>query len=71
MQKGREIKIICGNSNVPFAKSVCQNLGKRLNDTKVTTFSDGEISVSLNETVRGSDVFVIQSTCPPINDNLM
>ena len=71
MSHGKEIKIINGNSNIPFAESVCRNLGLRLCQTDVTTFSDGEISVSLHETVRGSDVFIIQSTCTPINDHLM
>ncbi|MDR0489925.1 MAG: ribose-phosphate pyrophosphokinase [Oscillospiraceae bacterium] len=71
MSHGREIKIISGNSNKPFAENVCRNLGMRLSDTDVATFSDGEIAVSLFETVRGSDVFIIQSTCKPVNDNLM
>jgi len=71
MSHGREIKIISGNSNKPFADSVCKNLGMRLSNAAVTTFSDGEIAVSLFETVRGSDVFIIQSTCDPVNDNLM
>jgi len=71
MAHGKDIKIICGNSNKPFAESVCRNIGLRLCKTDVTTFSDGEISVSLYETVRGSDVFIIQSTCNPINDHLM
>ena len=71
MNNRKDIRLICGNSNVPFAQKLCKNLGKRLNDSKVTTFSDGEISVSLNETVRGADVFIIQSTCSPVNDNLM
>jgi len=71
MAHGKDVKIICGNSNVPFAEDVCRNIGLRLGSTNVTTFSDGEIWVSLNETVRGSDVFIIQSTCTPINDHLM
>ena len=71
MAHGNEIKIISGNSNRHFAKSVCSNLGIRLADTTVATFADGEISVSLHETVRGSDAFIIQSTCVPINDHLM
>jgi len=71
MSHGKDIKIICGNSNVPFAENVCRNLGLHLGQTDVSTFSDGEISVSLHETVRGSDVFIVQSTCTPINDNLM
>jgi len=71
MSHGKDIKIISGNSNIPFAESVCRNIGLRLCQTDVTTFSDGEISVSLFETVRGSDVFIIQSTSTPINDHLM
>ena len=71
MSHGKDIKIISGNSNIPFAESVSRNLGIRLCSTNVTTFSDGEISVSLNETVRGSDVFIIQSTCYPVNEHIM
>ena len=71
MAHGRDIKIISGNSNVPFADSVCRNIGLRLGDVSVKTFSDGEISVSLYETVRGSDVFIVQSTCYPVNDHIM
>jgi len=71
MSHGKDIKLIRGNSNIPFAESVCQNIGLRLCHADVATFSDGEISVSLHETVRGSDVFIIQSTCKPVNDNLM
>ena len=71
MAHGKDIKIICGNSNIPFAEDVCRNIGVRLGNTVVSTFSDGEIAVSLNETVRGSDVFIIQSTCTPINDHLL
>ena len=71
MSQGRDIKIISGNSNAPFACSVCRNIGLRLVDSSVMTFSDGEIWVSLHESVRGSDVFIIQSTCHPVNDHLM
>ena len=71
MPHGKDIKIISGNSNIPFAESVCRNLGMRLSNTDVTTFSDGEISVSIFESVRGSDVFIVQSTCHPVNDHLM
>ena len=71
MAHTKDIKIICGNSNRPFAEDVCRNIGLRLGSTVVSTFSDGEIEVSLNETVRGSDVFILQSTCTPINDHLM
>ena len=65
------IKIFCGNSNPAFAETVCKELGLEMGDGVVQTFSDGEVSVSLNETVRGADVFLIQSTCKPVNDHLM
>ena len=71
MAHGRDIKIISGTSNIPFAENVCRNMGLRIGDTNVTTFSDGEISVSLFESVRGSDVFIVQSTCNPVNDHIM
>ena len=71
MPHRKDIKIISGNSNTSFAENVCRNIGLRLVDANVTTFSDGEISVSLYDTVRGSDVFIIQSTCNPVNNNLM
>ncbi|MDR2590874.1 MAG: ribose-phosphate pyrophosphokinase [Oscillospiraceae bacterium] len=71
MSQGKEIKIIRGNSNIPFAQSVCRNIGLKLSNSQVSTFSDGEIAVSLDDSVRGADVFIIQSTCTPINDNLM
>ena len=66
-----DIKIFCGNSNPEFAKTVCEKLGVPMGKSTVKTFADGEASVSLEETVRGSDVFLIQSTCKPVNDNLM
>jgi ribose-phosphate pyrophosphokinase len=68
---GENIKIFCGNSNPSFAETVCKELNLKLGDGTVQTFSDGEVSVSLNETVRGADVFLIQSTCKPVNDHLM
>ncbi|MGF7059730.1 ribose-phosphate pyrophosphokinase [Brassicibacter mesophilus] len=68
---GRNIKIFSGNANRELAEKICNELGETLGDSEVGTFSDGEISVNINETVRGSDVFVIQPTCPPVNNNLM
>lgn len=68
---GDNIKIFSGNSNPEFAKTVCRELGLPLGQGVVKTFADGEVSVSLEETVRGADVFLIQSTCKPVNDNLM
>ncbi len=65
------IKIFTGNSNPELAKAVCERLGLELGKSTVRTFSDGEASVTLEETVRGADVFLIQSTCKPVNDHLM
>lgn len=68
---GKDIKVFCANASRAFAKSVCKELGLPLGDCSVSTFADGEISVCINETVRGSDVFLIQSTCKPVNNHLM
>ena len=68
---GENIKIFCGNSNPEFAKDICKDLGIDLGKAEVKTFADGEASVSLLETVRGADVFLVQSTCKPVNDHLM
>ena len=68
---GKEIKVFTANANVPLAKGICAELGIELGDSTITTFADGEISVNINETVRGCDVFVIQPTCKPVNNHLM
>lgn len=68
---GTEIKLFAGNSNPEFAEKVAEYAGVTLGNAYVSTFSDGEIYVNIKETVRGVDVFVIQSTNPPVNDNLM
>ncbi|MCI9426025.1 MAG: ribose-phosphate pyrophosphokinase [Flavonifractor sp.] len=68
---GKDIKIFSGNSNRPLAEAICKELGTVLGNAEVGAFSDGENFVSIYETVRGSDVFVVQSTCGPVNDNLM
>ena len=68
---GKDIKVFSGNANRALAESICRCIGIRLGDSTVNHFSDGEISVSLYETVRGSDVFIVQPTCCPVNDNLM
>ena len=68
---GKDIKVFCGNANRPLAAEICQMMGTKLGESEVKSFADGEVSVSLYETVRGSDVFVVQSTCKPVNDNLM
>ncbi|MCI8538360.1 MAG: ribose-phosphate pyrophosphokinase [Oscillospiraceae bacterium] len=68
---GKDVKIFAGNSNPTLAQDICKVMGTTLGSAEVGTFSDGEKSVSIYETVRGSDVFVVQSTCSPVNDNLM
>ena len=68
---GKDIKIFTGNSNRLLADNICRYIGIKVGDAAVSHFSDGEVSVSLYETVRGSDVFIVQSTCEPVNDNLM
>ncbi len=63
--------LIAGTSNPTLAEKIAHYLGIKLAPTKVKRFSDGEVMVEIDENVRGKDVFVIQSTCPPVNDNLM
>ncbi len=66
-----EIKIFTGNANVDLAIKIAKYLGVPLGDALVGTFSEGEIRVKINEDVRGRDVFIVQPTCPPTNNNLM
>ncbi|MEG1411166.1 MAG: ribose-phosphate diphosphokinase [Paraclostridium sp.] len=68
---GSEIKILAGNASKELAQKVADYIGVPMAQCEVGTFSDGEISVNISETVRGCDVFVIQSTNSPVNDNLM
>lgn len=68
---GKDIKIFAGNSNKDVAYRMAKELGLPVGKSDVVTFSDGEISCSIFESVRGSDVFVVQSTCQPVNDHLM
>lgn len=65
------LQIFSCNSNIALAKRICKHIGLPLGEAEVSSFSDGEICVKLNESVRGSDVYVIQSTCAPVNHNLM
>lgn len=68
---GKDIKIFTANSNPKVAEEIAKELGLPLGESEVVTFSDGEVSVSIKESVRGSDVFVVQSTSSPVNDHLM
>ena len=68
---GNKIEIIAGNSNRPLAEAVAKELNIPLSQAEIGKFSDGEIAITLPQTVRGRDVFIIQSTSIPVNDNLM
>ncbi|MCH5585855.1 ribose-phosphate diphosphokinase [Shimazuella sp. AN120528] len=70
-QANSRIKVFSCNSNPLLAQKICNHLGIPLGDAKVNKFSDGEIHIQLNETVRGLDVYVVQSTCDPVNQHLM
>ena len=66
-----ELKLFTGNSNIPLAKEICDHLGISLGAATVSTFSDGEIMVKIEENVRGMDIFVVQSCSDPINKHIM
>jgi ribose-phosphate pyrophosphokinase len=66
-----ELKLFSGNANRALAEEIALYLHVPLADVEVSRFSDGEVFVQVNENVRGADVFVVQPTCPPVNDNLM
>ena len=66
-----ELKLFTGNANRALAEEIAQYLRVPVSDAEVTRFSDGEVYVQVNENVRGADVFLIQPTCPPVNDTLM
>jgi ribose-phosphate pyrophosphokinase len=66
-----QMRIFSGNSNVPLAQEICELLGTHMGKARVRNFSDGEIEVNIEESVRGMDVFVLQSICTPGNTNLM
>lgn len=71
MMKESSLKIFCGNSNPALAKEICEYLDVPLGEADVISFPDGESFVRINENIRGADVFIIQSTCNPANQNLM
>jgi len=68
---GKDIKIFTGNSNRALAEEIAEKIGLPVGKATVGKFSDGETSISIGELVRGSDVFIVQSTCEPVNDNLV
>ena len=71
ISRGKDIKVFSGNANPKLAADICKYIGIKLGESEVGCFSDGETYASIYETVRGSDVFLIQPTCMPVNDNLM
>jgi len=66
-----ELKLFSGNANRALAEEIATSLGLALGQAEVARFSDGEVFVQIDENVRGADVFILQPTCPPVNDNLM
>ena len=68
---GKEVKVFAGNSNPALAEEICKCLYKPLGKSEAKAFADGECSISVYEPVRGADVFIVQSTCKPVNDHLM
>ena len=68
---GKDIKIFAANANPAVAKQISECLGLSMGKSEVSCFSDGEIALSLFESVRGSDCFIVQSTCAPVNNNIM
>jgi ribose-phosphate pyrophosphokinase len=71
LRKRGNFKIFSGNANPALAKKICDILGVPLSEAKVSKFADGETDVHILESVRGEDCYVVQPTCPPVNDNLM
>ena len=65
------LSLFAGNSNLEVARSICRHIGVNLGDARVKTFIDGEIRVEIRENVRGKDIFLLQSTCAPVNDHLV
>ena len=68
---GKDMKVFTGNANVNLARDICKLIGIQLGSSEIGHFADGEVFASIYESVRGSDVFLIQSTSRPVNDNLM
>lgn len=71
MIKRDRLQVFTGNASHGLAERICARLGIELGAVEATRFPDGEINIKINDDVRGSDVFIIQSTCPPVNDNLI
>jgi ribose-phosphate pyrophosphokinase len=66
-----KLEIFTGNANPRLAQAICEELGKKIGGMMASRFSEGEIRIKIDDNVRGKDVFVVQPTCPPVNENLM
>src|SRR5213595_4217093 len=66
-----KLKVFSGRANIPLAEKIARHLGDNLGKITLSNFPDGEISVRIEEDVRGRDIFLVQPTCPPVNENLM
>ena len=71
VQDARQIKIFSGRANPLLSREIAKELGLELGQIKIKPFADGELYVQIQESVRGCEVFLIQPTCPPVNENLM
>ncbi len=71
MNHNNMLKVFSGRANIPLAEKIAQSLGDTLGKITLSNFPDGEITVKIDEDVRGRDIFVVQPTCPPVNENLM
>lgn len=71
ISRGKEVKVFSGNSNRALAESICRCLSRSLGKSEAKRFADGECSISVYEPVRGADVFIVQSTCNPVNEHVM
>ena len=67
----RDLKVLCGNASIELARGACRHLGIEQGQAVVQKFSDGEVHVQIGDNIRGNDLFIINSTCPPVNDHLM
>src|SRR5262245_31287240 len=71
MNGPHKLRVFSGRANLPLAEKIAQNLGDTLGRITLANFPDGDISVRIEEGVRGGDIFLVQPTCPPVNENLM
>jgi ribose-phosphate pyrophosphokinase len=71
MNNNNKLKVFSGRANIPLAEKIAQFLGDALGKSTLTNFPDGEISFRIEEDIRGRDIFLVQPTCPPVNNNLM